>query len=142
MIRATPIMDAMSRITTMCIVFGVLLFAIILQTPPPFVKKLRYYYESSGRHSVLAGTTKDDRTAAEEPEVIGSAVRQVAPALISIEREMHLRNSPNGAIVGVVRKGDFVESKFEVSEGGRKWAFIKVEDQNLAGFLEYDSLIR
>jgi hypothetical protein len=133
---------SMTRITTMCFVCAVLLFAIVVQTPSQFVKKTRSYFESSRTKTVMASTAAGSPNVevVEEAEMIGSAVRQVAASSISIEQELHLRNSPNGPVVAVLQKGAVVEPRFEVQEAGRKWAYVRIAEQNLTGFLEDESL--
>ena len=80
---------------------------------------------------------------ASEPKVEpSSVVEKVHPAVVSIESEepLSLRNSPRGPVIGQVQKGERVERQFEMYEAGEKWVFVKVATQNMAGFLESDSL--
>jgi methylmalonyl-CoA mutase N-terminal domain/subunit len=77
-----------------------------------------------------------------QPKVEPPSVEKVDPAIVSIESEepLSLRNSPRGPVIGQVQKGERVERQFEMYEAGEKWVFVKVASQNLAGFLESDSI--
>jgi hypothetical protein len=143
----------MSRVTAMIVGFSVLLVAIVLQTPPQFIKKLQYYHKSSGPKAVLASTpqaapssafeTEDEVRGSGEHDAVGNAaVRLADPFVIQVESggPLKMRSSPDGAIVGVIHNGETVEVRYEVSRAGRKWAFVKVNKRNLAGFLEIDRL--
>ncbi len=131
--------------------------------PPQFVKKIGLYHEPAATHTVPADSTptvprnvnarpvKVSKAPAEstvepaepaEPKVEPSSVEKVDAAVVSIESEepLSLRNSPRGPVIGQVQKGERVERQFEMYEAGEKWVFVKVATQNLAGFLESDSL--
>jgi hypothetical protein len=141
------------------------LVGIAWVAPPQFAKRIGLSHEPAATHTVPAdntppaprnvnvGPVKVSRAPAEstlapaqpaEPIVEPSSVEveKVNPAVVSIESDqpLSLRNSPRGPVIGQVQKGEKVERQFEIYEAGEKWVFVKVATQNLAGFLESESL--
>ena len=141
------------------------LVGIAWVAPPQFYKKIGLSHEPAATHTMPADSTppvprnvnvgpvKVSRAPAEstlapaqpaelivEPSSV--EVEKVDPAVVSIESEqpLSLRNSPRGPVIGQVQIGEKVERQFEMYEAGEKWVFVKVATQNLAGFLESESL--
>jgi hypothetical protein len=75
-------------------------------------------------------------------ETSSAPVRRVDPAIVSVKNEesLNLLSSPGGAVVGLLSKGEIVELQYEVNHSGRRWALIKVPQQNLSGYVQFDSL--
>ena len=153
----------MTRILYTVGICALVLVGIASVAPPQLVKKIGLFREPAPTHTVPAAVTpavprnvntrpvKVSKAPAEstfepavpaEPKVEPSPVEKVNPAVVSIESEqpLSLRNSPRGTVIGQVQKGEKVERQFEVYEAGEKWVFVKVAAQNLAGFLESESL--
>ena len=155
----------MTRILYTVGICALVLVGIAWVAPPQLAKKIGLFQEPAATHTVPADITpvvprkvnsrpvKVSRAPAEstlvpaqpaEPIVEPSSVEvaKVNPAVVSIESEqpLSLRNSPRGQVIGQVQKGEKVERQFEMYEAGEKWVFVKVATQNLAGFLESESL--
>jgi hypothetical protein len=153
----------MTRILYTVGICALVLVGIASVAPPQLAKKIGLFHEPAATHTVPADITpavprnvnarpvKVSKAPPEstpapaepaEPKVEPSPVEKVNPAVVSIESEqpLSLRNSPRGPVIGQVQKGERVERQFEVYEAGEKWVFVSVATQNLAGFLESESL--
>ena len=153
----------MTRILYTVGICALVLVGMASVAPPELAKKIRFFHEPAATHTVPADITpavprnvnvrpvKVSKAPPEstpapatpvEPKLEPTPVEKVNPAVVSIESEqpLSLRNSPRGPVIGQVQKGERVERQFEVYEAGEKWVFVNVATQNLAGFLESESL--
>ncbi len=169
----------MARIVLILVVCTILMFIVVLQTPPQFIKAALSGYVSfpdespedieegetktaakPARKARTTGTSPARRsvTVSSEPEVASNTVQvqpeipsgtsvpeQAGPYVFCVAADgttLYSLNSTDGAVVGVLRKGEIVEPQLEINDAGQTWAFVNVAGQKMSGFLYKDSLER
>jgi hypothetical protein len=168
----------MARIVLILVVCTILMFIVVLQTPPQFVRaalsgyvtfldespkdpeeeekkpaaerarKARTTVTSPTRRSAPVPSKSEVavNTSQAQPEAPPSSTpEQAGPYVFCVAADgtaLYSLNSTDGAVVGVLRKGDIVEPQLEVNDAGQTWAFVSVAGQKMSGFLQKDSLER
>ena len=169
----------MARVVLILVVCTILMFIVVLQTPPQFIKAALSGYVTfldespedieeeetkpaakPARKARATGTSPALRsvTVSSEPEVASNTTQvqpeipsstpvpeQAGPYVLCVAADgtaLYSLNSTDGAVVGVLRKGEIVEPQLEVNDAGQTWAFVNVAGQKMSGFLQKDSLER
>ena len=157
----------MGRAILILIACSLVMSAYVFQTQPQLVKAmLSYLDDGSGNHNGgtaavqlsqpekvpvrSAGKFRNPTPPAvsDTPPVVeppADANKDSGPRVFKIASDsatLYALNSSTGPVVGVLHKGEIVEPKLEINEGGERWAFVEVAAQNISGFVQTANLER